>query len=70
MRKQTLFLILFAINLGLAAACGSGSEPASESAIPAPPDVAAPPADAQRTASGIASKVLTPGIGTRHPRPN
>jgi FKBP-type peptidyl-prolyl cis-trans isomerase len=41
-----------------------------ESAIPAPPDVAAPPADAIRTPSGLASKVLTPGRGTRHPRPN
>jgi len=38
--------------------------------IPAPPDVAAPPADAQRTPSGLASKVLKPGTGTRHPRPN
>jgi peptidylprolyl isomerase len=34
---------------------------------PAPPDVAAPPADAQRTESGLASKVITPGTGTRHP---
>jgi FKBP-type peptidyl-prolyl cis-trans isomerase len=33
----------------------------------APPDVAKPPADAQRTASGIASKVLTPGTGKEHP---
>ena len=29
-----------------------------------------PPADAVRTPSGLASKVLTPGTGTRHPRPN
>jgi peptidylprolyl isomerase len=36
----------------------------------APSDVAAPPADAQRSASGLAWKVLTPGTGTRHPRPN
>jgi len=35
--------------------------------IPAPADVAAPPKDAQRTASGIASKVLTPGKGKEHP---
>ncbi|MBX7196477.1 MAG: FKBP-type peptidyl-prolyl cis-trans isomerase [Sandaracinaceae bacterium] len=34
---------------------------------PAPPDVAAPPADAQRTASGLASRVLSPGTGTAHP---
>ena len=38
--------------------------------IPAPPDVAAPPADAARTSSGLAHKVLEPGTGTRHPRPN
>jgi peptidylprolyl isomerase len=38
--------------------------------LPAPPDVAAAPADAVRTASGLSSKVLTPGTGTRHPRPN
>jgi FKBP-type peptidyl-prolyl cis-trans isomerase len=35
--------------------------------LPPPPDVAAPPADAQKTPSGIASKVLTPGKGTAHP---
>jgi peptidylprolyl isomerase len=34
---------------------------------PAPTDVAAPPADAQMTASGLASKVLRPGTGTEHP---
>ncbi len=33
----------------------------------APPDVAAPPADAKRTASGLAYKVLRPGKGTTHP---
>src|ERR671913_648189 len=37
---------------------------------PAPSDVASPPADATTTASGLASKVLSPGTGTRHPRPN
>jgi peptidylprolyl isomerase len=36
-------------------------------AIPAPEDVAAPPADAEKTASGLASKVLTKGSGTAHP---
>src|SRR5918996_2939051 len=35
--------------------------------LPPPPDVAAPPADAQKTTSGIASKVLTPGKGKVHP---
>lgn len=35
--------------------------------IPPPPDVAAPPADALRTASGLASKVLIVGLGSIHP---
>ncbi|MQA31645.1 MAG: peptidylprolyl isomerase [Luteitalea sp.] len=33
----------------------------------APPDVKAPPADAKKTTSGIAYRVLTPGAGSRHP---
>jgi FKBP-type peptidyl-prolyl cis-trans isomerase len=33
--------------------------------IPAPPDVAAPPADAKKTASGLVYKVLTPGQGKK-----
>jgi peptidylprolyl isomerase len=37
------------------------------SPVPAPPDVAAPPADAVKTKSGLAFKVLTPGTGTDHP---
>jgi peptidylprolyl isomerase len=37
------------------------------SSIPAPPDVAAPPPDAQKTSSGLATKVLTPGKGGAHP---
>jgi peptidylprolyl isomerase len=36
--------------------------------IPAPEDVAAPPADAKKTASGLATKVLAPGTGTERPR--
>lgn len=38
--------------------------------IPAPADVAAPPAEATRSASGLATRVLTPGTGTEHPRAN
>ena len=34
----------------------------------APADVKAPPADAKRTATGLAYKVLTPGTGKRHPK--
>lgn len=35
--------------------------------IAAPADVAAPPADAERTSSGLASRVLSAGSGTEHP---
>jgi FKBP-type peptidyl-prolyl cis-trans isomerase len=35
---------------------------------PVPPDVAKPPADAAVTSSGLASKVIKPGTGSRHPR--
>lgn len=52
----------------------SGTPPPAEppqrqrpAGLPAPSDVAAPPADAQRTPSGLASKVLQPGTGTVHP---
>jgi peptidylprolyl isomerase len=37
--------------------------------IPAPADVAAPPTDAQTTASGLASKMLRVGMGSVHPSP-
>jgi peptidylprolyl isomerase len=36
----------------------------------APPDVKAAPADAKKTASGLAYKVLQQGTGGRHPRPS
>jgi len=36
----------------------------------APPDVAAPPADATVTPSGLAYKILRQGPGTVHPKPN
>ena len=36
-------------------------------AIPAPSDVAAPPADAVKTTSGLATKVIKPGSGKDHP---
>jgi len=36
--------------------------------IPPPADVAAPPADAKKTWSGLASKILKLGHGTTHPK--
>lgn len=41
--------------------------PNTQDSIPAPEDVAAPPADAQTTESGLAWRVLTPGTGDEHP---
>ncbi|HEY4157181.1 MAG TPA: FKBP-type peptidyl-prolyl cis-trans isomerase [Polyangiaceae bacterium] len=41
--------------------------PPQPNAIPAPTDVAKAPADAKATASGLVTKVLTPGKGKEHP---
>jgi FKBP-type peptidyl-prolyl cis-trans isomerase len=64
-RLQTLAPLLTLLALPAL----SQAPAATPVAIPAPADVATPPADAQTTADGIASKVLTPGTGTDHPRP-
>ena len=58
--------ILIIALLMLVAASVWGQTP-SENSIPAPKDVAAPPADATKTASGLATKVIKPGTGTVHP---
>ncbi|MCA9532163.1 MAG: FKBP-type peptidyl-prolyl cis-trans isomerase [Myxococcales bacterium] len=59
-------------NAGAAAAAAQAEAPAEEApaapaGLPAPDDVAAPPANAQRTESGLASRVLERGRGTQHP---
>jgi peptidylprolyl isomerase len=51
-----------------AAATASAAPASDPKAIPAPADVATPPADAKKTASGLATKVLTPGKGKDHPK--
>jgi len=71
--RVSRFVLLAAIAVSAAAcdrACGwkKREAPAAAGDIAAPPDVAAPPSDAQRTASGLASKVLQPGRGTAHPK--
>jgi peptidylprolyl isomerase len=43
-------------------------EPPKVADIPPPADVAAPPKDAVKTASGLATKVLTPGKGKDRPK--
>jgi len=54
-------------TLALAFLCATATVAAQNASIPAPPDVAAAPADAQKTASGLATKVLKPGTGKEHP---
>jgi peptidylprolyl isomerase len=45
----------------------SAAVAAAQSSIPAPPDVAAPPSDAAKTASGLATKVQKAGTEKDHP---
>jgi peptidylprolyl isomerase len=54
-----------------AATVGAQTPPArpAPKQIPPPPDVAAPPADAEKTTSGLASKVVTPGKEGETPKP-
>src|SRR4051812_42032380 len=72
MLKRLCMTVVIGCALTISACSGSwvSVERSSTPSIPAPPDVAAPPADAVRTPTGLASKVLSPGSGTRHPRPN
>lgn len=71
-------IVLVCLIAAGTAACQNGCTRKTDTAaadakpgdIPAPLDVAAAPADAQRTASGLASKVLQPGTGTTHPKAN
>jgi len=66
------FLWVSASHLG----CGASDDTANgvvadpdAPGVAAPDDVAAPPADAEVTASGLASKRLEAGTGTEHPGP-
>jgi len=63
---------MLAVLIALAlAGCGGSAPPSSDvPQVPPPPDVAGPPADAVRTPTNLASKILKAGTGTRHPRPN
>lgn len=64
--RLTVFLLLFA-----ASACSAQREGQllADGTVSPPRDVAAPPADALRRPSGLASKVLRVGLGTGRPGP-
>jgi hypothetical protein len=75
LRRNCLSILLLCLACATAACSrycsfGAGLERDLGPSIPPPPDVAAAPPDAVRTPTGLASKVLTPGTGSRHPRPN
>jgi FKBP-type peptidyl-prolyl cis-trans isomerase len=67
-RCARVSLLAVACSLPIAAAHAAAPAPTSKQ-IPPPTDVAAPPADATVTASGLASKVLAAGSGKEHPQP-
>jgi FKBP-type peptidyl-prolyl cis-trans isomerase len=64
-RRTVALLLLFALMLSGCRLKEEGA--AGATTIPAPPDVSAPPADALRTASGLASKVLQVGMSNARP---
>jgi peptidylprolyl isomerase len=65
---STPFLGVFAVVLLCLAVSTSAAEPPkAPEPIPPPADVAAPPADAETTASGLATKVLTAASGGARP---
>jgi peptidylprolyl isomerase len=55
------------LAMTLLAATSVWAQAPKQSVATPPPDVAAPPADAIKSATGLASKVITPGTGKTHP---
>jgi len=64
--RPNLAVMLLTVVLTVAVVT-TGAQQAPPPQLPPPADVAAPPPDALVTASGLASKVLTPGTGTVRP---
>jgi peptidylprolyl isomerase len=60
-------LSALAVAIALSATVLAQQKPPAFAPIPAPPNVAKPPADAAKTASGLASIVLQPGTGKTRP---
>jgi len=64
--RPNLAVMLLTVVLTVAVVT-TGAQQAPPPQLPPPSDVAAPPPDALVTASGLASKVITPGTGTVRP---
>jgi FKBP-type peptidyl-prolyl cis-trans isomerase len=65
--RRFLFAFVLLSACAPAAQVRDDSIPTRASGIAAPADVAAPPEDAERRASGLASKVIRPGTGEERP---
>jgi FKBP-type peptidyl-prolyl cis-trans isomerase len=59
--------LILAAALAVTSGLAAHQAPRAKEPIPPPEDVAAPPADAVKTASGLASKVLQKGTGDKRP---
>ena len=74
LRWSILFVALLVVAFAGARVSAAPIEPLPPAPPPAAPaapaDVAAPPASAKKTASGLASKVLFKGKGSAHPGPH
>ncbi len=57
------------VALTMAAVCAAVVTGQTRPDLSAPPDVGAPPADAEKTASGLVSKVIKPGTRPEKPTP-
>lgn len=66
-RSRTMMVPLLAVMGGMAWVNPLHAQDTNKAMIEAPSDVAAAPADAEKTASGLASKVITKGTGTEKP---
>jgi hypothetical protein len=65
--SHALVILVFGLAAATTVLAQQRPPAAKSEPIPAPADVAAAPADAQKTSSGLASKVLQPGKGDKKP---
>jgi peptidylprolyl isomerase len=74
MTKLATTILALGLTLSLPLAARADEQAAAAPAkpplpnLPAPPDVGKPPADAEKTASGLYSRVLQKGTGSEHPK--
>ena len=68
--SRVLVFVVLILIAGVATCSREQTSQGTGASLPAPPDVAAPPAGSLRTTSGLSTLVLQPGAGTRHPRPS